>query len=152
MSTPRHVYWSTIGNSSFPHFHLNVAGFSLSSLHTPTAHFFLRSLSLQFLVYSSAFSIRFCNPSGVSDISHEIICKHQCRHCVFLHRDFCFAASTAAMVSLPFTLNRFGDSVHPCACATPCKVSTYFDISPAQHHGTSSAFHHIFLQFSASFL
>jgi len=40
ISTPRYVYWSTIGNSSSPHFQLKFTGFTLSSLQT-TAHFFL---------------------------------------------------------------------------------------------------------------
>ena len=71
ISTPRYVYWSTIGNSSSPHFHLKATGFTLSSLHTTTAHFFTFAVTLHFLVYSSALPICFCNPSGVTHIPTE---------------------------------------------------------------------------------
>ena len=40
ISTSRPVCWFTTGNSSCPHFLLNVTEFTLSSLHTTTAHFF----------------------------------------------------------------------------------------------------------------
>ena len=74
ISAPRYVYWSTIGSSSSQHF----TEFTLFSLHTTTAHTFMFVVTLHFLVYASAFSICFCNPSIVSDNSHEII--HQSRH------------------------------------------------------------------------
>ena len=54
-------------NHISPNFHSNVTGFSLSSLHITTAHSFTFAASVYFVVYSSAFSRYFCNPSGVSD-------------------------------------------------------------------------------------
>ena len=73
ISTPRYVYWSTIGSSSSPHFHLKFTGFTLSLLYTSihTAHFFSFAVTLHFLLYSRDFCINFCfcDPSGVSDIS-----------------------------------------------------------------------------------
>ena len=39
ISTSRYVYWSAIGNSRSPYFLVKVTGFTLSSLHTTTAHF-----------------------------------------------------------------------------------------------------------------
>ena len=59
ISTPRYVYWSAIGNSSSPHFHLKVTGFTLSSLHAITAHFFTFAVTLYILVHSinGAFSV-----------------------------------------------------------------------------------------------
>ena len=73
ISTPRYVYWSTIGTSSSPYFQLKFTGLNLSSLPTTTAHFntFADTLHLLSIVYdinNSVFSVRFCNPSGVSDI------------------------------------------------------------------------------------
>ena len=57
-STPTYVHCSAIGNLSSPHFHLNVTGFTLSLLHTTTAHFCTFAVTLHFLVYciNSAFS------------------------------------------------------------------------------------------------
>ena len=40
------VYWSTIGSSSSPHFHLKFTAFTLSSLHITTAHFFTFAFTL----------------------------------------------------------------------------------------------------------
>ena len=62
ISTPRCVYWSAIGTSSSRHFHLKVTRFTLSWLHTTTAHFFTFGVSPLFLVYYFAFSICFGNP------------------------------------------------------------------------------------------
>ena len=59
--------WGTIGNSSSPHFHLKFIGFTLYLLQTTSARFLTFAVTLHVLVYSSAFSICLCNPSGVSD-------------------------------------------------------------------------------------
>ena len=127
ISTPRYVYWAAIGNSCSPHYHLKVTGFSLSSLHTTTAHFCTSAVTLHFLVYYSDLSICFCNPSGVSDIPTKSSAN--------INPDTavsppivtpCHAAWTATIMSLICTLNKFRDNVHP--CATPCKISTCFDI------------------------
>ena len=51
ISAPRYVYRSIIGDWYFPHFHLNVAGFSLSSVRSrTTAHLFTFAVTLHFLV------------------------------------------------------------------------------------------------------
>ena len=57
ISTPRYIYWSTVGRSSSPQLYLKITGFSLSSLRTTTALFFMFAVTLHFLVYSSSFSI-----------------------------------------------------------------------------------------------
>ena len=87
--TPRYGYWSALGNSSSPHFHLKVTGFTLPSLHTSTAHcFYVRCL------------LCFRNPSGVSDTPTKSIRKK-------INPDTassptvtpCLAASTATIMS-----------------------------------------------------
>ena len=57
VSTSKYVYWSTIGNSCYPHFQSEDTGFTLSALHTATVHVFTLAVTVHFLVYS-----------GVSDI------------------------------------------------------------------------------------
>ena len=67
--TSKYVYWSTIGNSCCPYFQLEEdTGLILVSLHTTTAHVLTFAVTVCLLVYSSAFSICFINPSGVADI------------------------------------------------------------------------------------
>ena len=63
ISTPRYVYWSTIGSSSPPTSIRNLPG-SPCLRYIQLLRIFLRSLSLS-ISYSSAFSICLCNPSGV---------------------------------------------------------------------------------------
>ena len=80
-------------------------------------------------------SVLYCLPSvflqslGCFWYPYEIIRRHQSRHCIVPHRDSCTAASTATIMSPIYTLNKSGDNVHP--CATPCKISTYLDVSPS---------------------
>ena len=101
------------------------------------------AVTLHFLVYSSTFSVCFCNPSGVSDIPTKSSTHINPDTVYFLTVTPCFAASTATIMSLIHTLNTLGDSVHP--CATLCKISTYCSsIFPIQHHSTPSTFCHIF--------
>ena len=57
VSTSKYLYWSTIGNSCYPHFQSEDTGFTLSALHTTTVHVFTLAVTVHFLVYS-----------GVSDI------------------------------------------------------------------------------------
>ena len=101
---------------SSPHCDLKVAGFTLSSLHTTTAHFFTFAFALHFLVYSSAFSICFCYPSGVSDIPTKSSANINPDTVSSPIVTPCFGASTATVMSLIHTLNRLGDSVHPSLC------------------------------------
>ena len=80
-------------------------------------------------MYSSAVSICSCNPSGVSDIntkSSANINPDTVSSPIVTH---CFVASAATILSLLFTFNTSGDSVH--SCATPCKIPTYLDVSPS---------------------
>ena len=86
-------------------------------------------------MYFSAFSICFCNPSGASDIPTKSSANINPDTVSSPIVTPCYAASTAAITLLVYTLNRLGDSVHP--CATPCKISTYLDISPS----SIAAFH-----------
>lgn len=66
------VSWSMIGNSSFPHFHLNSTVFSSSLIHTTTAYLSTFTTTLHFLAHHFIpFSIRSCDPSGVFDIPIE---------------------------------------------------------------------------------
>lgn len=82
-----------------------------------------------------AFSLCFCSPSRVSDIpTRSSANKHESRHRFYPHRDplLLLLRLLRSGQSVILTLNRLvlvGDSVHP--CATPCKISTYFDIFPS---------------------
>ena len=105
-------YWSTIDNSSSPHFHLNSTGFVLSSLHTSIAHLFTFAVTLHFLVYSSAFTIYFCNPSGVSAIPTKSSANINPDTVSSPILAPCFAVSTALIRSLVNALKRVGDNVH----------------------------------------
>ena len=68
ISTPRCIYWSTIGKSS-PHVLLKFTGFTSSALHTTTAHFLTFAVTLHFPVYSGAsLRIYYSNPSDASAI------------------------------------------------------------------------------------
>ena len=59
----------------------------------------------------------------------------------------CFAAFNCYyQMSLTYTLNRLGDSVHP--CATPCQISTKFDISPSKITALPAPSFILFLIFS----
>ena len=115
ISTPKVVYWCAIG----------------TVFHLPT---FIRKLPLHYiqllrtfyvlcdhvLVYPSAFSICFWHPSGNYDIptnSSENTTSDTASSPTVTP---CLAASTATIMSLLHTPNKWGDSVR--ACATPCKI------------------------------
>ena len=53
--------------SSPPIFYFKVTVFILSSLHTTSTQYFTFTATVHLLVYCSAFSIGFCNSSGVSE-------------------------------------------------------------------------------------
>ena len=89
--------------------------------HTTTAHFFTFVVALLYMCLLGLF----LQPFGCFRYPQEIICKRQSRHRIFPTVTHCYTVSIATIMSLLRTLNRFGDSVHP--CATPSKIST-FDI------------------------
>ena len=66
ISTPRCVYWSTIANSSSPHFQLKLTGSRgfCYMQHATTAYFLASAVALHLPVCSSGFSHYFCDPSG----------------------------------------------------------------------------------------
>ena len=110
ISTRRYVYWSAIGNPSSPHFQMKVTGFTLSSLHTTTAHVYTFDNTLHFLACSSALSIWFCTPSGISDIPTKSSANINSDTVSSPTVTVRFAASTATIMSFIYTLNALGDS------------------------------------------
>ena len=116
--------------------------------------FFAFAVTLNFLVNFSAFPIRFCNPSGVSDIPTKLSANVNADTVSSPTVTPCFASSTTSITSSIGTLNRLCDSVHP--CATPCKIYIYIiyvhtiyylnigRCFPVQHHSTSSTSRQIF--------
>ena len=90
------------------------------------------AVTLPFLVYSRAFSVCLSNRSGVYGFLTKSSANINPDTASSSTVTPCFAASTATIMSLICTLNKFGDGVHLCAthCKT-CKRLTYFDIFPS---------------------
>ena len=103
------------------------------------------AVTLPFLVYSRAFSVCLSNRSGIYGFLTKSSANINPDTASSSTVTPCFAASTATIMSLICTLNKFGDGVHLCAthckfgdgvhlCATHCKTCkrlTYFDIFPS---------------------
>ena len=114
--------WSSMGSSSSHHFPLKFTGSTLSSIHTTAtttkAHCFTFTVTLHSLVYSSvvafflSVSAILHHPSGVSDIPTKSSANIDPDPVSSPIVTPCYAASTATIMALLYTLNRFGDSVH----------------------------------------
>ena len=134
VSTPRYVYWSTIGNSSSPHFRLKCTGFTFSLLHKHTARPFTCAVTLrpQCILAPSLLNSCFCNSSGVSDIPAKSSVNINPDTVSSPTATPCLAASTATIRSLTYILNRLGDGAHLCVPRYKLPmVSTSSDIFPS---------------------
>ena len=108
ISTPRYACWSTIGNSSSPRFQLK--NYRVHLIFVAYNYY----PPLPAVAYSIACSVRFCSPSGVSDIPTKSSAETNPDTVPSPTVAPCSSASTAAIRSSIYISNRLGDNVRPC--------------------------------------